>query len=127
MLNCSRKREANARLNGSVYRKSIHKPMFGFAIILLYVSKRLVKCFSNRAQKLSSIKENLRQEVRHVREALESNNCLNKLIRKYVGKYKNEINNSSNDSDNNNNINDDMHVKHARIVITPIIGNLNHQ
>ncbi|CAH8874619.1 unnamed protein product [Trichobilharzia szidati] len=75
----------------------------------MLVKIRLVKCLNNRAQKLRSTKENLRQEVRHIGEALKLNNYPDKLVRKYVGKCKNKINNES--SDNNN---DDMHVKHAQ-------------
>nr|CAH8848604.1 unnamed protein product [Trichobilharzia regenti] len=63
----------------------------------------LVKCLSDRAQKLSSTKESLRQEVKHLKEALKLNNHPDKLVRKYVKKCKNKINNDSSDSDDNNN------------------------
>ncbi|VDQ09060.1 unnamed protein product [Trichobilharzia regenti] len=79
----------------------------------------LVKCLTDRAQKLNSTKENLRQEVIHIREALTLNNYSDKLVRKYVGKCKNKINNDSRDSDNNNgdnniNINDDTKNKESK-------------
>nr|CAH8824161.1 unnamed protein product [Trichobilharzia regenti] len=72
----------------------------------------LVKCLSDRAKKLSSTKENLRQEVIHIREALKLNNYLDKLVGKYERKCKNKINNDSTDSDNNDTKNN-MHVKYA--------------
>nr|CAH8863640.1 unnamed protein product [Trichobilharzia regenti] len=77
----------------------------------------LAKCLSdNIAQKLSSNKQNLRQEVRHTREALKLiNNYPNKLVRKYVGKCKTKINNDSSNSDsNNNNINDGTNNKESK-------------
>ncbi|VDQ09374.1 unnamed protein product [Trichobilharzia regenti] len=84
----------------------------------------LVKC-------LSSTDENLRQEVKHTREALKINNYPDKLVRKYVGKCKNKTNNVSSDSDNNNNnnsnINDNMHVKHAQDNDNTKIENISHQ
>ncbi|CAH8865089.1 unnamed protein product [Trichobilharzia szidati] len=82
----------------------------------------LVKCLNDRAQKLSSTKENLKQELAHIKEALKLNNYPDKLVRKYVKKSKNKINNDSsdsdnnnnNDSDNNNNINDDTNNKESK-------------
>ncbi|VDQ09100.1 unnamed protein product [Trichobilharzia regenti] len=61
-----------------------------------------MKCLSNRAQKLSSTKENLRQEVVHIKEALKIKNYHDKLVKKYVRKCKNKINKDSSDSDSNN-------------------------
>ncbi|CAH8826047.1 unnamed protein product [Trichobilharzia szidati] len=85
----------------------------------------LVKCLNDRAQKLSSTKENLKQELIHIKEALKLNNYPDKLVRKYVRKCKNKINNDSSDSDNNNNndndnsdnnnnINDDTNNKESK-------------
>ncbi|VDQ14173.1 unnamed protein product [Trichobilharzia regenti] len=71
----------------------------------LSVEIGLVKFSSDRTQKLNSTKENLRQEVRHIRRALILDNYPDKLARKYVRKCKNKINNNSSDSDNNNNDN----------------------
>ncbi|VDP98059.1 unnamed protein product [Trichobilharzia regenti] len=79
-------------------------------------------------KKRSSSKENLRQEVTHIKEALKLNNYPDKLVRKYVRKSKNKMNNDSNDSDNNNdnnnidnnssdnndNINDDTNNKESK-------------
>ncbi|VDQ01043.1 unnamed protein product [Trichobilharzia regenti] len=58
------------------------------------------------AQKLSSTKENLRQEVIHIKEALKLDNYPDKLVKKYVSKCKNKINNDNRDSNDNNNNND---------------------
>nr|CAH8868918.1 unnamed protein product [Trichobilharzia regenti] len=112
MLDCRVKRREDGKLNTSVYRKPTHSNRYlDFrSSHHMSVKIRLVKCLGNRAQKLRSTKENLRQEVRHMRETLKLNNYADKLVRKYVGKCKNKINNDSSDSDNNT----DMHVKHAQ-------------
>ncbi|VDP99033.1 unnamed protein product [Trichobilharzia regenti] len=82
---------------------------------------RLVKCLSDREQNLSSTKENVRQEVRHIRQGLKLNYYPDKLVRKYVRKSKNKIkidssdcDNIKNNNNNNSDINDDMHVKYAQ-------------
>ncbi|VDP96399.1 unnamed protein product [Trichobilharzia regenti] len=51
------------------------------------------------------MKENLGQEVIHIKETLKLNNYQDKLVKEHVGKCKNKINNDNSDSDNNNNDN----------------------
>ncbi|VDQ15033.1 unnamed protein product [Trichobilharzia regenti] len=71
--------------------------------------------YTGEGTKPSGTKGNLRQEVRHLGEALKLNNYPDKLIRKCVGKCEHKIDNNSSDGDNNDIIiNDGMHVKRVQ-------------
>ncbi|CAH8868385.1 unnamed protein product [Trichobilharzia szidati] len=125
MLDCNVKRKEDGKLNTSVYRKPTHSNRYlDFqSSHPMSVKVGLVKCLNDRAQKLSSTKENLNQELIHIKEALKLNNYPDKLVRKYVRKCKNKINNDNSDSDynnnndnsdNNNNIDNDTNNKESK-------------
>nr|CAH8857451.1 unnamed protein product [Trichobilharzia regenti] len=131
MLDCNVKRKEDGKLNTlvCVYRKPIQSNRYlDFrSSHPMSVEIGLVKCSSDRAQKLSSTKKNLRQEVIHIREALKLNNYPDKLVRKYVRKCKNKINNDSSDSDNNNDSNNNDNNSNNNTIIININDDTNNK
>nr|CAH8828250.1 unnamed protein product [Trichobilharzia regenti] len=90
MLDCNVKRKEDGKLNTSVYRKPTRSNRYleFRSSHPMSVKIGLVKCLNDRAQKLSSTKENLRQKVIHIKEDLKLNNYPDKLVKKYVSKSK---------------------------------------
>ncbi|CAH8450356.1 unnamed protein product [Heterobilharzia americana] len=106
MLDCRIKRRIDGGLDTTVYRKPTHSNRYlDFkSSHPVSVKAGLVKCLNNRAEKLTSHCKDLNKELKHIKEALITNNYPHHFIKKFTRTHKKQNNNTNTNTNNSDNI-----------------------